>query len=138
MTEKNAAQAAARAAKRKQKLGPDAVCVLCGFSDASALDPVSCSTVEKHHVLGREHDGKATLPVCANCHRSLTVAVRDAGADMKASPEVLECVVNVLRALGTCLIEVGRALIEWANKMVLRMKRLDYDVPEWRETERAP
>jgi hypothetical protein len=137
MNKRNAARDAANARKRATKLGPDAVCVLCGFSDADALTPVSRTVIEAHHVLGRQHDGKATLPVCANCHRSLTAQVERAGASMENTPNLLERLASILRALGVCLLNVGRALLSYADQLAQAIPGLDQNHAGWRETVEA-
>ncbi len=78
---------AIRSTNRREKLGPDAECVRCGYTDPAALQFVilcyEClafvqgrSTVEDHHVLGQAND-PSTIGVPANPHRSLSDRMQD-------------------------------------------------------------
>src|SRR5271169_2802071 len=60
------------------------ICVLCGYPDIEALTAVklnwlkaNCSGVpirltELHHVVGEKHDSDLVVPLCFNCHHTVT------------------------------------------------------------------
>jgi hypothetical protein len=91
---------AARRAKRQPKLGHDAVCAHCGWSEPSALircddGTVLCyeclqratgkQPVEAHHHLGRAVD-PTTVNVPGNLHRDLSDRQYDWPAEMRRNP----------------------------------------------------
>lgn len=137
MEQRNAVKTAARVAKREAKLGPDAVCVGCGQANPEALSLVDRTIVEEHHVVGREHEGKLTVPLCANCHRVLTEKVRNSGASMKATPNFLEKLVSMLRAIEAFFTMLGETCGRWADKLARLITGLDEACPNWREVAEA-
>lgn len=133
--QKNAAKDAARTAKRDARLGgEDAVCVLCKFSDRDALVPTKRTLVEAHHVLGRQYDGKITVPLCRNCHAIVTEKLRRAGVSMQPPPTLLERLVNLLRAAGVMLVALGQAFLDCADDLVRWIFGFDQVHPDWRHT----
>src|SRR3989442_15856693 len=79
-----------RRARRERRLGPGAVCLLCGETDSEVLI--------KHHILGRANDKYLIGDLCRNCHEKAHEAER-------TSPEAF---ISQLR-------ERGRALCKWAD-----------------------
>ena len=133
--ERNAIKAATRKAKREKRLGEDAVCVLCGHSDLDALTPVGRTTIEAHHVLGKAYDEALTVPLCANCHGSVTEQNRTVGAPMKAPPSFLEKLVSILRSVGNFLCGLGDSLLKMADTLLNLIRGLDRHFPGWRGVE---
>jgi hypothetical protein len=129
---RNASQDAVRAAKQHARLGEAAVCVVCGYANEDALRLVARSVVEKHHVVGRVHEADVVVPLCANCHVTLTEAVRRSGADMKDIPNLLDRLISMLRAIGTFLKTMGDAALRWADQLSRLVLGLDVHYPEWR------
>lgn len=92
---------AVRTTKRGRRLGPDAACDHCGWTDTTALTKTSdgqircyeCrsseqgrSVIEAHHHLGRAND-RATIPVPGNLHRDLSERQRDWPDRVRSNPQ---------------------------------------------------
>lgn len=130
--------AAARRAKREQRLGNDPACVLCGFTNIDALIPLGRNILEAHHIVGRANDDELTVPVCSNCHRVLTAGYLDAGVSLHRPPTLLHKLVAILRALGVMLLAIGNTCVEWADQLIALIARLDEKLPTWRVIEEQP
>jgi hypothetical protein len=102
---------------------------MCGESDS----------VTFHHIAGRNNDEVLEGPVCHNCHLKAHEALRDGGADLErgSHPSLPERIEAVLRGLATFFGLLGEVLWLWAEKFTAFLKRLDLEVPAWREWEEA-
>jgi hypothetical protein len=125
--------AEARRAKRAERVGENAACILCGYGNIAALTLVKRSLLEAHHIVGRENDGELTAPVCRNCHAELTEGYRDAGVSLNRPPTVLHQNVATLRGLGALCVALGTKLPEWAESLARCIESLDRHSPGWRD-----
>lgn len=117
MSEDQPIQNDARRTARRKKLGPDAVCILCGQPQLETLVPVARSLLEAHHVLGKEHNGKVTVPLCRNCHAIVTEKLQQVGASMERADALPDRIVAMLRALGAFLLLLGEAVLNLALEL---------------------
>jgi hypothetical protein len=108
---------AVRHAKREKRLGPDAVCLLCGESHLEALTPVTKGWLERHHVGGKANDATLTATLCLNCHRKVTEGLEVAGVSMGEPRDIPERLVMILRALAEFFCLLANALREWARQL---------------------
>lgn len=119
---------------RRERLGEEAACAICGFSDRRALVPADVHVVEKDHVYGRQRDPVTTIALCRNHHAVLTESRRDAGVPMKPGPDALEESAMMTRSLGLALKQLGESQLAKADHdLGLRDHLLDKH-PEVRET----
>ena len=93
--------------------------------------------LEKHHVVGKAHGRGLLVTVCKNCHAKLTANALDAGADMRPQPTLLQRLAMMLKALGSFLETLGRAICRWAGKILRLVTGLDKDCPNWRDLPEA-
>ena len=135
--EENPIQNDARRARREQQLGPDAVCVLCGEADPTALISVKRILIEQHHVLNRAYESAITVPVCRNCHAKETEQLRAAGVPNQPAPTLLERFVAFLRALGLFFQSLADACVRYANLLLDFITGLDARFHTWRTMEAA-
>jgi hypothetical protein len=125
--------AEARRAKRAERVGENAACILCGFANIAALTLVNRSLLEAHHIVGRENDDELTAPLCRNCHAEVTEGYRDAGVSLKKPPTFLHRLAAILRALGALFLALGQKLAAWAEQLLRCIERLDAHSPGWRD-----
>jgi hypothetical protein len=125
----------ARRARRERRLGPEAVCVVCGEESPELLTRVRRSVLERHHVAGEANDPDLTVVVCRNHHALLTEAQRVSGIKLcRAADRVsLERLEAVLRGLADFFVMLAYALREWADELGRTIRRLDEGWPGWRE-----
>jgi hypothetical protein len=127
-----------RKARRERRLGPNAVCVLCGFADPAALVLVHRSLLEKHHPFAVAHVPGATVPLCRNCHALQTERMRDAAIPLTGDDlSELEVIEAVLRAHAIFLRADADALERFVDDLDLRINDLDERFPGWRELDRG-
>ena len=119
--------------RRQQRLGPDAVCVMCGERNPDALLRVRRSLLERHHVLGAAHAPEATIVVCLTCHARLSAAQQDDGVQLSPQGTLLERGIAMMAAAGSSLRVVGDAFLEWAERAQGFVRGLDEELPEWRD-----
>src|SRR5690242_14947177 len=124
----------ARRAKRAERVGENAACILCGHANIDALTLVARSLLEAHHIVCRENDGELTAPLCRNCHAEVTEGYRDAGVPLNRPPTFLHRLAAILRALGALFIALGQKLAAWAEQLLRCIERLDAHSPGWRDT----
>jgi len=122
-----------RKMNREDRLGADATCVLCGETALEALTPVSVALIEQHHPLGKNHEPDITVPTCRNCHAKLHEQAAQEGADLRKQPNLLDRILQMLRALAAFFRMLGDALSRWARKLEALIQQLDGRWPEWRE-----
>lgn len=138
--ERNPIQNATRKAKRIRKIGPDAVCVLCGETRPEVLIRVPWSFLhQNHHVVGEANDAKLTAVLCLNCHAKETELQRLHGVNlyrdrMRTLPEIL---VSILRAVAAFLHSLADRFEDWAERLAAFIAALDAHFPEWRELPEA-
>lgn len=125
--------AEARRAKRAERVGENATCILCGHGNIDALTLVTRSLLESHHIVGRENDVELTAPLCRNCHAEVTEGYRDAGVSLKRPPTFLHRLAAILRALGALFLALGRKLADWAEKLLRCIELLDAKCDGWRD-----
>lgn len=131
--EQNPIQNDARKTRRKRAIGEDGMCLLCGYTDSSALIATAAKLLEDHHVAGRSNDPDLTVAICRNCHAEITEGIRQAGADMKPAPTILDKIITILRAAGEFLKGLGEAFQGWAQEIEEILKKLTEAFPTWRE-----
>ena len=118
--------------RRQQRLGPDAVCVICGERNPDTPVRVQPSLLEQHHVLGAAHALDATVVVCRNCHARLSAAQQDDGVPLTPQGTLLERGIAMMAAAGSSHRVIGEAYLEWAERAQGIVRGLDKDFPEWR------
>ena len=122
----------ARRARREQRLGAGATCVLCGESALEVLTQIPRSLIEQHHVVGKNHDSNLKISVCRNCHAKFHEQTAQEGADLREAPMLLERLLNMLKSLAVFFRMLGDALGEWARRVERLIRDLDKGFPEWR------
>jgi hypothetical protein len=100
--DRNSNRTALRAARRLDRLDKrlcncPAVCILCGYVNPMSLIVVTLewlkahkiprSVLQEHHLWGRKHDPKLTVPVCPNCHAETTEGYRQEDVRMRPDPD---------------------------------------------------
>jgi hypothetical protein len=108
---------AIRLARRLERLGPDPVCVLCGYLDPFALIPILRTLLEKHHVVMEAHDGELTAPVCRNCHAVATEKLLQERISPQFEPDNRIRIALVLTALAVFFEMLAPALRRWAEQL---------------------
>jgi hypothetical protein len=63
----------------------------------------SPQNVELHHIAGRNHVVWITIPLCREHHVRLTVAIQQAGIDMRYTSDTAERLRRARRAIYVCL-----------------------------------
>jgi hypothetical protein len=129
---------AVRKARLERRLGPNAVCVLCGFADLAALVLVHRTFLEKHHVFAVAHVPGATVPLCRNCHAIQTERMRDAGIPLtdndRSTLEVLEAVLRANAIFQRAQADAWESFADDTRRLI---DDLDERDPGWRDLERA-
>lgn len=121
-----------RAEQRARRLGPGTVCIVCGVATPEALTRVNKTLLERHHVAVRAHDGALTVPICLNCHRTLTEGQLHAGVSFLPQGIALERLVAILSTLSVFLYQLGESVERWAGVVRQVIAGLDSEYPEWR------
>lgn len=87
------------ALRRRNRLGPNSVCAICGYCDPLALIAVSrnwlkslridlpLTLLEEDHVAGRRNDPDLISTICRNCHAVLTELREQERFNMKRQPK---------------------------------------------------
>jgi hypothetical protein len=104
--------------RRLKRLGPDPVCILCGYADPYALIPVRRSWLERHHAVCKQHDGDLIVPLCRNCHAEITELLLQEGVGTRFEPSRIVRVALILRALAVFFEMLGPKLRSWANLLL--------------------
>lgn len=95
---RTALRAARRLDRLHKRLGYcPAGCIFCPYANPMFLIVVTLewlkkhkvpkSVLEEHHLWGRKHDPKLTVPVCPNCHAEITESYRQEGVRMRPEPD---------------------------------------------------
>ncbi len=120
----NPKRTAAREARQRRQLPPDAVCLTCSEDDPRVL--------ELHHPVGRAHEPELTAALCKNCHGKATEAQLREEVPLEAAPTIFHRVAAIfggLAAFFRFLAESCDRLVDW---MKAAIARLDASCPEWR------
>lgn len=125
-------QTDARRTARREKLGSDACCVLCGESQWESLTKVKRSLLEAHHVVARANDEKLTAVLCRNCHGKLHESMRQVGASTDQPQTLLDRLIAILRGLATFFQHLGELLLDLALRLPRFIAALDREFPTWR------
>ena len=134
MVEKDPIGGDARRRRRRRRVPPEAACSFCGVQNPEALVEAGLSLIEGHHVVGEAHDPELRAWVCRNHHAMLHERLREVGLDLErdASPNVLERIVGIFRALGAFFAVLAEHLLGWAEEVAAIVRRLDLDHSGWR------
>ena len=142
MIDRIPSKTAAREARRRRRLGPDAACILCGESnlvplksvEGAALDGfVRNGLLERHHVLGRKIDSELVIVLCLSCHAKATESLRRGGSTMEQPDTFLDRLINALMAFGAFLHDALCAVERWVQDALQFARWLDEQLPGWRE-----
>lgn len=139
MAEKDPIGSDARRRRRGRRVPPEAACSICGVRNPEALIEAGLSLIEGHHVVGEANDAEIRAWVCRNHHAMLHERLRELGLDLErdASPNVLERIVGIFRALGAFFALLAEHLFGWAEDVAALVRRLDLDHTGWRGTGEA-
>lgn len=129
---------ARRRQRRRERLGENAACVICGENDLRMLVPTKQSLVEDHHLVARLRDDQEIVTLCRNCHVVVTEENRDAGIPMQPGPNHLEELAMKLRARGLFHIREGKAYLRDAEELLDTVERLDRESEGWRDAVENP
>lgn len=80
-------------------------CLLCGRN----------TPVERHHIVGKNHDPPLIAPLCPACHALATENLRQANVDMRYEPNSIERVKKSLKATAVFLQMLADALWRWVD-----------------------
>jgi len=116
---------AVRRRRKQERFGRlNPICVICGNGNLETLAEVTPEwlrqrvpperLIELHHVFGQQSEPRAVIPVCMNCHRSLTERLAQAGISMRPPNEPREFVALMLDALALFFESLVEALRRWA------------------------
>jgi len=95
----NPVRSARRKTELREKLGSERpVCFYCGFAEPVALRRLSRKFLEKHHLVGRNHDPELTIFVCRNCHALMHERLLDSAVDLESTADPVGRVAMMLRA----------------------------------------
>ena len=108
-----------RRVKREDRLGPDRICIDCGYARPEGLRPL----LEAHHVMGRANDPALTILLCRNCHAEITEDYRVHGVSM--APPV--------NALTRAIASLG-ALAIFFRGLSVSCARMADELQEWWDT----
>jgi hypothetical protein len=115
--DRNPSATAARLMRRLKRLGPEPVCVLCGYSNPFGLIPVKRKVLEDHHVVLKVHDSRLIVPICRNCHAEITERLQQEGISPYFEPDSGKRVALMLVALAVFFELLAPALRRWADSL---------------------
>jgi hypothetical protein len=96
------------------------------------LTRVKRTMLDRHHVLGKQHDADFTVVVCRNCHALFSAAQVDDGVPLTTQPTVLERHFAIYEALVSFLRELADLLCRWIAANQAMIAGLDREFPSWR------
>ncbi len=143
MSERNPIKNDARGERRYQRAGRRRlICLLCRCNRPEAmtvvnLPPLVATIFERHHIVGRAHDGRLVVPLCRTCHDVMTEMARSANISMRPAAHLLERLALMLRGLALFFPEVGKACERWAADVLRLATALDATYPGWRDMTEA-
>ena len=133
---------AVREAKREQRLGRDAVCVLCGVRDLETLREVPKGSpllslvrkilLEEHHVCGRANDPDWKCILCRNCHTRASESQLREKVPLKRQKDILDRTIARRKALACFLRDAARAEDLEAEELGDFEGFLKSEFPDWR------
>ncbi len=127
-----------RKQRRKDMLGLNAACVICGETNPEALIKVSRTFLEEHHIAGKANDPSLTAILCRNCHAKVTAGQLDVGLNLThGDRNLLERIIGLLKGLGVFLVKLGESLLSYAVKLENFVGAFDTHFPGWRELPEA-
>ena len=86
-------------------------CWVCGYLDNPLI-------IEKHHIV-RKRNSNITIPVCPNCHRTLTNKQKGWHVDWaKPNNPPMKKLAFILRGLSDIDTLKARVLREWSDKLL--------------------
>ena len=130
---------ARRRSKRKDRLGPDAFCLFCGYA---CFESITCATrqwleargiprdrlnrlLEEHHVVGEAHDPDLTVTLCLNCHREITEGLARDGVSMHPQENLLKLIAFVLRGSAVLFDSLAASYRKWATLLENHLRDFD-------------
>ena len=135
-------ETAVREARREQRLGRDAACVLCGLRDLESLCEVRKGSplfavirkilLEEHHVYGRANDPNWKCTLCRNCHARVSESQRREKVPMKPQADILDRAMARRKALAAFLRDAAIAEDREFEELEALAGFLDSDNPGWR------
>ncbi len=112
----NPVKTAVRSTRRKRRLGNgEPVCLLCGYSEHTALTPVTKKFLQDHHVVGWKRDVELTSVLCRNCHALASEDLLQEDIDMQRESNPNALVASMLDALAVFLEALVAAVRRWAH-----------------------
>lgn len=139
MWDEDPLQTEVRRTRRRERLGENPQCILCGCGQAEALTvprgKVRRYVLEEHHPAGWKNDPELKVILCLNCHRVATEKCRRAGVSLDWPPTLLHRIVALLRGVAALLADLGDSCYAAATKLERLIERLDEVYPAWREME---
>lgn len=127
-----------RRARRRQQLGDNPQCILCGFTEPVVLKKRKVRRRhlhEEHHVAGRANDEFLTVVLCLNCHALMHERYRTAGVPLDAARTLLKRVVGMLWGVGVFLPELGERSFKLGLELNEFIELLDEHFPGWQNLE---
>ena len=129
MSDQQPIRTARRDAARRDRLGSNAFCLLCGYACLESLTQVSRKwleargiskdridrLLEEHHVVGETHDADLIVTLCLNCHREITEELAREGVSMRPEKNLHKFIALMLRASATLFEFLARSYRKWAN-----------------------
>ncbi len=94
-----------KTARRLSRRADQLRCLQCGRK----------TSLEQHHVAGRNQDAELVAPLCEACHAQATENLRRADIDMRYEPNSAERVRKALKATAVFLHMLAEALWRWAE-----------------------
>ncbi len=135
-------ETAVREARREQRLGRDAACVLCGLRDLESLCEVRKGSplfavirkilLEEHHVYGRAIDSDFKCTLCRNCHAQVSESQRCEKVPMKQQKNILDRAIARRKALACFFRDVARAEDREAEELEIFAGTLKSKLPDGR------
>jgi hypothetical protein len=115
--DRNPSATSARLSRRLRRLGSDAVCVLCGYTNPFGLIQVHRSLLEDHHVVTRAHDPEFVVAICRNCHGEVTELLLREGIQPSCERDVQKRTALMLTALAVFLEALATSVRRWAQAL---------------------
>lgn len=130
-----AARNAARRARTARRFGPDAACLICGYSNPIGLVWADKTLLEEHHVLGAANNDDVRVPLCRNHHAEIEFGIQETGATRRRQRSIFERLIEA----GRMVAVLGRSLAIAEGDFGLQAERLihalDEQLPQWRKIE---
>ena len=107
-----AIQTALRHTRRRERLGSQPCCAVCGESNPARL--VRC---KGHHPTGQQRDPEFATLVCGSCHQEAHARLADAGIGMVREGSTKACTATRLRAMAVFRRMEADHLERWADEL---------------------